>query len=216
MMNIKHPLLTAALIAIAVPALQGCLPAIATGMGAGTLMFLDRRTSGAYVEDEAIEWKAENRIGERFGDRAHVNAISFNRNVLLTGEAPDAAAKTEIEHIVAGLSNVRGVTNEVQIAGVSSYAARSNDAYITSKVKARFVEANRFAANHVKVVTEAGTVYLMGLVTRGEADAATDLARTTGGVQKVVRVFEYISDDEARRLDNRPPEPAPASTPRTK
>lgn len=215
-MNIKYPLLTAALIAVAVPALQGCFPAIATGVGAGTLMFLDRRTSGAYVEDEAIEWKAENRIGERFGDRAHVNAISFNRNVLLTGEAPDAAAKTEIEHIVAGLSNVRGVTNEVQIAGVSSYAARSNDAYITSKVKARFVEANRFAANHVKVVTEAGTVYLMGLVTRGEADAATDLARTTGGVQKVVRVFEYIADDEARRLDNRPPEPAPASAPRTK
>jgi len=184
-------------------ALQGCFPAVATGVGVGAVMIADRRTSGAYVEDEGIEWRTANRIRERFGDSVHVNVTSYNRNVLLTGEAPNEQARAELEQIARGVTNVRAVINEVRVAGISSLSARSNDALITSKVKARFVDAKTFGAHHVKVVTEAGTVFLMGLVTRREADLATEVARTTAGVSKVVRVFEYISEEEARRLDAR-------------
>ena len=185
----------------ALPVLQGCFPLVAGGVGAGAAMVADRRTSGAYVEDEGIEWRAASALRDRMGDAVHVNVTSFNRNVLLTGEAPSEAHRTEIERVVSGVSNVRGITNEVQVAGIASLTSRSNDSVITSKVKARFVDAATFGAHHVKVVTEASTVYLLGLVTRREADAATDVARTTSGVRKVVRVFEYITDQEARRLD---------------
>ena len=123
----------------------------------------------------------------------HINVTSYNRNVLLTGEAPDAGTKAQIEKIVREIPNVRGVVNEIQIAGVSSYSARGNDSYLTSKVKARFIDnGGNFSATQVKVVTEGSVVYLLGLVTRKEAEAAVEIARTTGGVQKVVRVFEYI------------------------
>lgn len=213
-MTLNRSLLAAALVAAAASSLSGCLPMVATGIGAGTLMIVDRRTSGAYVEDEAIEWKTRSRIGDHFGSRVNVNPTSYNRNLLLTGEVPDNAAKAEVERLATGVPNVRAVTNEVQVAGISSLASRGNDAYLTSKIKARFVEANRFSANHIKVVTEAGTVYLMGMVTRGEADAATDIARTTGGVLKVVRLFEYVSDEQARQLDNRPPEATRTAAPK--
>ena len=183
--------------------LQGCFPVVATGVGAGAAMIADRRTSGAYVEDEGIEWRTANRIRERFGDAVHVNVTSYNRNVLLTGEAPNEQVRVEIERIATGVANVRAVINEVRVAGISPLSARANDAVTTSKVKARFVDAQTFGAHHVKVVTEANTVFLMGLVTRREADLATEVTRTTAGVSKVVRVFEYISDDEARRLDAR-------------
>lgn len=183
--------------------LQGCFPVVATGVGVGAAMIADRRTSGAYVEDEGIEWRTGNRIRERFGDAVHVNVTSYNRNVLLTGEAPNEQVRVEIERIAAGVTNVRAVINEVRVAGISPLSARANDAVTTSKVKARFVDAQTFGPHHVKVVTEANTVFLMGLVTRREADLATEVARTTAGVSKVVRVFEYISDDEARRLDAR-------------
>jgi osmotically-inducible protein OsmY len=185
------------------PALQGCFPVVATGVGAGAAMIADRRTSGAYVEDEGIEWRAASRIRERFGDAVHVNVTSYNRNVLLTGEAPNEAVRSELELIAKGVPNVRAVINEVIVAGIAPLSARANDAVTTSKVKARFVDAQSFGAHHVKVVTEANTVFLMGLVTRREADLATEVARTTAGVAKVVRVFEYISEDDARRLDAR-------------
>jgi len=176
-------------------------------------MIADRRISENYIADEAIEDRALLRIGQRLGDRAHVNVTSYNLDVLLTGEAFDEAAKTEVQNIVQGVPNVKAVTNEIRVAPTSSLSARSNDTYITSKVKARFVEANRFSANNVKVVTEAGVVYLLGLVTRGEADAATEIARTTGGVTKVVRIFEYIAPDQAKKLDHRPAEPAKPAGP---
>ncbi|MEY3202242.1 MAG: hypothetical protein RIR70_1792 [Pseudomonadota bacterium] len=197
--------LTIALGCAVVPALQGCFPVVASGFGAGALLVADRRSSGAYIEDESIEWKTSNRIKDRFGSRVHVNATSFNRNVLLTGEVPDEDSRQEAEKLASGVANVRAVTNELQIAGASSLTSRSNDAYITSKVKARFVDANKFSPNHVKVVTENNIVYLMGLVTRKEADEATEIARTTGGAQKVVRVFEYIDEAQARDMDNLPP-----------
>jgi len=207
-MTLKRILAVAALAAAAVTALQGCVAVVATGVTAGALMAADRRTSGAYVEDQSIELKASGQIDSRFGDKVHINVTSYNRKVLLTGEAPDEAAKSAIEKITAEVPSVEVVTNDIQIAKPADMASRSNDAYITSKVKARFVEANKFYANNVKVVTEAGTVYLLGLVTRNEADAATEIARTTTDVRKVVRVFEYITEDQARKLDNRPPETA--------
>lgn len=186
------------------PVLAGCFGASVVGVGAGALLVADRRPSETYLTDESIELRAGNRIGEKFDKLAHVNATSYNRSVLLTGEVPDAAAKAEVEKIAGGVPNVKAISNEVQIAGVSTFGARSNDAYITSKVKARFLDANKFATNHVKVVSEAGVVYLLGLVTQRESDAAVEIARTTGGVQKVVRVFEIISEEQARQMDAQP------------
>ena len=204
----KKLILATTLISLSLPALQGCVPAVATGVGAGALMIVDRRPGETYLADEAIEIRALNRINEKFGDKVHVNVTSYNMKVLLTGEVPDAGIKDDLEKSVAGVTNVKGVTNEVTVGASSSFGARSNDTYITSKVKARFIDANKFQANHVKVVTEAGAVYLLGLVTRKEGDDAAEIARTTAGVKKVVRVFEYIEFKDAQRLDNRAPEDA--------
>lgn len=180
------------LIVSVLPLLHGCA-AVAVGgaTAAGMIMADDRRTVGTITEDQGIEFKASNRIGQKFGN-AHINVTSYNRMLLLTGEVTGAAAKSEIEKISRAVENVRGVYNETQVAGNSSLTARANDAYLTSKVKARFLDARKFDVVHVKVVTEANTVYLLGLVTRKESNDATELARTTGGVQRVVRVFEYL------------------------
>jgi osmotically-inducible protein OsmY len=174
-------------------ALQGCAAAVvATGAGVAGVSAADRRTTGIQVEDESIELKASNRISSKLGDQVHINVTSYNRNVLLTGEAPTEALRAEAEKLTASVENVRAVTNEVAISGISTFGSRSNDTYITSKVKARFVDQGKFSPLDVKVVTENGVVYLMGLVTHAEAEQATEIARTTGGVRKVVKVFEYI------------------------
>ena len=178
---------------LALPLVQGCGALLAgTAAATGVVISQDRRTVGALTEDEGIELKAAGRIGERFKDGVHVNVTSYNRMVMLTGEVPDAAARTEVERIAWAVENVRGVHNEMAVAGVSSYTVRSNDAIITTKVKARFLDSQKFNPLHVKVVTENSIVYLMGLVRKQEASDATDIARTTSGVQKVVRVFEFI------------------------
>lgn len=203
---------TAVALSVLIPALVGCFGAVAVGAGSGALMLADRRVSESYLADEGIELRTANRISERFGDKAHVNVTSYNRMVLLTGEVPDAAAKAEAEKIATTVPNVKSISNELAIAGPASFGSRSNDTYITSKVKARFVDHNQFAANHVKVVTEAGVVFLLGLVTQAEANAAVEIARTTGGVLKVIRVFEIISPEQAKKLDNpNPPPPAPVA-----
>lgn len=185
---------TLILLAALVPVLSGCFGAAAVGVGAGALVYADRRPSETMMTDEGIEIRAGNRISEKFGGNTHVNVTSYNRTVLLTGEVPDAAAKAEVEKVVSGVANVKAISNELQIGTVSTLSNRSNDAYITSKVKARFIDANQFAANHVKVITENGVVYLMGLVYPKEAAAAVEVARTTAGVQKVVRVMEVMTD----------------------
>lgn len=174
--------------------LQGCVPLIVAGAGTGALMASDRRTTGTYIEDEGIENKANTRIYEQYKTGVHLNVTSFNRHVLLTGEVPDDATKAGVEKIVAGVPNVKGVSNEIGVANTSGLSSRGSDTVITSDVKLRFLDkANgRFQTDHVKVVTERGTVYLMGIVTHKEAEAATEIASTTGGVQKVVRVFEYM------------------------
>jgi osmotically-inducible protein OsmY len=171
--------------------LQACVGVAVVGGGAAALSAMDRRTTGTQIEDERIELIVSNRSGEKFGDKAHVNVTSYNRSVLLTGEVPDDKARAEAEKIVHGVPNVRSVTNDLQVAGLSSLTARATDSTITGKVKARFVDANKFNAVHVKVVTEASVVYLLGIVTETEANTAVEIARTTGGVRKVVRIFEY-------------------------
>ena len=189
----KLRIITLALTIALPPLLQGCLPVVAAGAGAGVLVATDRRTSGTYLEDEGIEVKTGGRISDKYKDRVHINITSYNRTVLLTGEVPTAEIKADIEKIAGEVTNVKSVANEVQVAAITSLSARGNDGYITSKVKARFVDANKFSANHVKVVTEAGAVYLLGMVTRQEADDAVEVARTTGGVIKVVKLFEYLA-----------------------
>jgi osmotically-inducible protein OsmY len=157
----------------------------------------DRRSTGTMIDDEGIELRATNRIEERFKKTVHVNVTSYNRTVLLTGEVPNQAAKAEIERIAAGAGLVRSVTNELQVIDATSLGSRANDATITGKVKARFVDAAKFSALMVKVVTENSVVYLMGIVTEAEANEAVELARTTGGVKKVVKVFEYCRPSDA-------------------
>jgi osmotically-inducible protein OsmY len=174
-------------------ALQGCVPIVATGVGAGAMMAADRRTTGAYIEDQEIETKASNRITEQYKDKVHVNVTSYNRHALITGEVPDDATRTNVERIVASVANVKAVSNELLVSGNSSMSSRANDALITSNVKLRFLDNKKaFNADQVKVVTEDGTVYLMGLVFHKEGDAAAQIASTTSGVQKVVKVFEYL------------------------
>ncbi|MGA8049668.1 MAG: BON domain-containing protein [Burkholderiales bacterium] len=206
----RNDLLLAILIPVAAVSLQGCVGAVAVGAGAAVVSAQDRRTTGTQVDDEGIELRASNQIGDRYGDKVHVNVTSYNRSVLLTGEVPDQAVKDGIEKIVLAVPNVHSVTNELQIAGLSSMPARTNDSYITSKVKTRFLDAGRFNPVHVKVVTEAGAVYLLGIVTEKEAADAVEIARTTGGVLKVVKVFEYCQPtDPICRPSEKPKEEQP-------
>jgi osmotically-inducible protein OsmY len=188
-MKMRDLRLLASFIIIAL--LHGCAAAVVGGVGTAVLVAEDRRTVGTVTEDQGIETKAASRISERFKD-PHVNITSYNRMVLLTGEAPDAATRSEVEKIARAVENVRGVYNEIAVSGNTALSARTNDSYLTSKVKARFIDQQKFNAIHVKVVTEANVVYLLGLVKRKEADDATEIARTTGGVQKVVKLFDYL------------------------
>ncbi|MDH4323923.1 MAG: BON domain-containing protein [Betaproteobacteria bacterium] len=186
--------------AVALPLLQGCVEMMVVGTGVAVATVEDRRTTGAQLEDRGIELRAANRIDDRLGERVHVNVTSFNRYVLLTGEVADEATRAEVEGLARAVPNVLGVSNDLQIAGKSSTTSRSNDTLITSKVKARFADANRFNIFHVKVVTEAAVVYLLGIVTEQEAADAVEIARTTAGVRKVVKLFEYCkSTDEVCR-----------------
>lgn len=185
-------LITNLVLAVALSAqLSACVPVIIGGVAAGGAMAADRRTSGIYVEDENIELKGSKMIADALGAEAHVNITSYNRIVLLTGEAPNDAAKTQAETLTKGITNVRSVTNEIAVMPKTSVGSRGNDTYLTSKVKAKFLADGRFPANVVKVVSENSVVYLMGLVSRAEAQFATEIASNTDGVSKVVKVFEY-------------------------
>jgi osmotically-inducible protein OsmY len=173
--------------------LNGCIPLAITGVAATAQIATDRRTTGAQLDDELIEDKAIAQIADRLKSDMHINVTSYNGITLLTGEVATEAAKNEVAQIVRSMPKVRIVQNEIVIGPTSSFSARTNDTLITSKVKARFVEAHNFQINHVKVVTERSVVYLMGIVRRDEGDAAAQTARTTSGVERVVKVFEYIS-----------------------
>ena len=194
--------------AAVVGSLSACVPLVVGGAVVGTLVVIDRRTSGTQLEDEGIEFRASNRIKEVIGDKGHVNVTSYNRQVLLTGEVPTAKDRELVEKAVAGVDNVRSVVNELAVMPNSTLTQRSNDTLITGKVKASFVDAKDISLNAFKIVTERNTVFLMGRVTPREVARATEIARGVGGVEKVVRVFEIISEDELR---NMLPQPAPAS-----
>jgi len=173
--------------------LGGCIEAaIIGGAATGAAMISDRRPAEVVLGDERVEITAYSRLNQRLNEKAHVNVTSYNYTILLTGEVPDAKAKEESEKIVAQIERVKGVVNEIQVAGPSSLQSRGNDTFLTGRVKTAFVGPQKFSPLNVKVVTEAGVVYLLGLVTRKEADDATEIARGIGGVQKVVRVFEYL------------------------
>lgn len=175
------------------PILGGCIAAAVVGAGAaGAAVGLDRRTTGAYTDDETIEWKTSLAIREKFGETAvHINVTSFNRIVLLTGEAPTEEMRQEIQKIAQRIESVRDVRNEIAVGKPTELQSWSDDSYITSKVMANMLGAKDVNQYHVKVVTENGVVYLMGLVTRKEGDAAAQVASATSGVKRVVKVFEY-------------------------
>jgi osmotically-inducible protein OsmY len=174
----------------AVLVLAGCPAAIIGGGAVAYGTIEDRRTSGTMIDDDSIETRISRGVRERYGENTHVNVTSFNRSVLLTGEVPEEARRTEIEKLAQGAGNVRNIANELQVGTPSSLGARANDSYITTKVKGRILDSNKVNPIHVKVVTEAGVVYLMGIVTEQEAADAVDVARNTGGVVKVVRIFD--------------------------
>jgi osmotically-inducible protein OsmY len=197
---------TLALALLAGAGLSACAPLLFSGAAVGVLMATDRRTSGAQIEDEGIELRSASRIRDSLTDRAHVNIASYNRKVLLTGEVPTAEDKQLVEQIVSRVDNVRAVVNELAVMGNTSLTQRSTDSLITGKVKASMVDAKDLFANAFKVVTERGTTYLMGRVSQREGDRATEIARGTSGVLKVVRIFETVSEEELKALL---PPPAP-------
>ncbi|AVP56275.1 BON domain-containing protein [Pulveribacter suum] len=198
--------------------LSACAPlVIGGGAMVGTLMAIDRRTAGTQVEDEGIELRAASRIRETLGDRAHINVTSYNRQVLLTGEVATAEDGQKAEQIVRGVENVLSVVNDLGIMPPSSLTQRSNDTFITGKVRASLVDAKDLTASAFKVVTERNVVYLMGRVTQREAKRSAEIARGVNGVRKVVRAFEVISEEELQRQLAQPApvtqDPAAASAP---
>lgn len=210
---LRRWLVGAALVTPCFLALQGCeLAVLGAAGGVAYSIAEDRRTSGVQYDDESIQLRAQSRISERFGDKAHITVTSFNRMALLTGEAPEEGMRAQIAKIVESVPSVRAITNEVQISLPTPRASRINDEFISSKVKAQLIgKANPV---YVKVVTEAGVVYLMGVVTEQEASDAVEIARTTSGVRKVVKIFEYCkAGEEVCRPHPKgtPPPPAPAT-----
>ena len=189
-------------------ALSACAPLMIGGAFVGGMMASDRRTSGSQVEDEGIELRANNRIKENLGERVHVNVTSYNRQVLLTGEVPSEQDKQRVERVVAGVENVRSIVNELGVVGSSTLTQRASDSLVTGQVKASLLDAKDIFSNAFKVVTERGTVYVMGRVTQREATRATEIISGIGGVMKVVRILEIISEDELNAIA-----PAPASAP---
>ena len=182
---------------VAATTLSACAPLLIVGaILGGSLVVTDRRTSGTQIDDQAVELKSIRRITDVIGDRGHVNVTSYNRLVLITGEVPTEADKAAVEQAVARIDNVRSIVNELTLAAPSSLSARSNDTLLTSKVKASMVDAKDIQANAFKVVTERSVVYLMGRVTEREAGRAADVSRGVSGVQKVVKVFEVVSEGE--------------------
>lgn len=202
-------LMAAGLVVAALGAtLSACAPLMVAGAATGALVVVDRRTSGAQLDDQSIELRAGNRVKDQIGEgRARVAVTSYNRRVLLTGEASSEAVKTQIGQIVSQLENVKEVINELGVTSSPSFKERATDTLITGRIKASLVDAKDISASAFKVTTERGTVYLLGRVTQREADRATSIARNTSGVARVVRAFEMVTEAELAGLQT---QPAPA------
>nr|WP_290417919.1 BON domain-containing protein [Massilia sp. YIM B02443] len=184
--------------------LSGCFGLIVGAGVAGAMSTVDRRTIGAQTEDKAINVKAEIKMNQIAGSNGHINVTSFNRKVLLTGEVRDEAMKQAAEREVRAIENVVSVINELEISGASSYTSRSSDALITAKVKTSLVDMKTVSAVSFKVTTERGVVYLMGVVTPREGNIAADVAKGVSGVTRVVKIFEYIGEEDPRATQNNP------------
>lgn len=204
MSKLRSSILAVSLACTALVGLQGCVAVVVGGAVMGTLAATDRRTFGAQTEDKAIVLKGEMAVKRALGDAAHVNVNSFNRRALLTGEVADEAARQAAEKEIKAIQGVMSVQNELAISGLSNFSARSSDVVITTKVKASLVDAKDLYSSAFKVITEAGDVYLMGRVTQREGNAAASIAAGVAGVRKVVKVFEYISEDELKTLLAKP------------
>jgi osmotically-inducible protein OsmY len=184
--------LAVSMLVVPLALLAGCVPVMIAGAAGGAAMVAtDRRSAGAQVDDEAIELKMNTQATSEFGERIHLNVTSYNGIVLLTGEVPDQDTLKKVGTLAKNIEKVRVVHNEMVVGPNSDFSARSNDTYITSKVKTRMLEANKFPPNVVKVVTERGVVYMMGIVSKEEGDAAAEIAATTAGVARVVKFFQY-------------------------
>ncbi len=202
--TMKLSLLSLVLTGAVMSGLSGCAPLIVGGAVMTGVVATDRRTAGTQLEDEAIELKVASAIRQNLGDRVHLNVTSYNRQVLLSGEATAAADRERAEKLAQSQENVRAVVNDLAVMAASSLTQRTKDTVTTSQIKAAFIDAKDLQSNTLKVVTERGIVYLMGRVTQREAKRATDIARGVGGVAKVVRVFEDISEEELKRLSQPP------------
>ena len=202
-MQTPHTIRVALLILGLLPTLHACVPALlVTGTAATMISVHDRRSTGTQADDETSEWKGSNRLPAEYRERAHVNFTAFNRNLLLTGEVPSDEARQAIAAMAEKIEGIRLVHNELVVAPPAAFSSRSNDAFVSSKFKARLLESNQLSANHIKTITEHGTLFLMGLVNEREAKVAIAIARTTDGVRKVVNVLEIIPEEETRRIDN--------------
>lgn len=217
--SIGRALVIGALAGTLATSLSGCLPVIIGAVAYSSYAATDRRSLGAQTDDKVIAIRAEDQLGDRFGAAAHVTVTSFNRRVLLTGQVLDDPSKVEAERIVRQSPEVKDVVNALTLSAPSSYGERSNDAFITTQVKTAMINHSDLFANAYKVVTERGVVYLMGLVTQREGDYGADIARGVSGVQSVVKVFDYISEDDLQRMQTQavptdnPPAPPPGATP---
>lgn len=195
-------------------ALTACVPLVVGGaLAGGTLVATDRRTSGAQLDDEAIELRAGSRIRTELGTRVRVSVTSYNRQVLLTGEVPNLADKELVEQVVSKVDNVASVVNELAVLNSPTLMERSSDGLLTGRVKAALLDTKDLHFNTFKVVTERGVTYLMGRVTQREADLAGEVVRTTPGVRKVVRIFEIITPEELQRIQVAAPAAAPEPGP---
>lgn len=199
-------------LATALPALNGCATAVVATGGVGALALHDRRSFGTLTDDESTEWKAAARVPEKYRDSAHLNFTSYNRKLLITGEVPNEQARQEIMASLRPIEGIRQIHDESAVMPPSSLAARSRDSLTDAKVKARLIDDKQLSANHIKVVTERGTTYLLGLVSDREARIATEIARTTDGVRRVVSLFEILGDAELRRVNPPPNAPAPVES----
>ncbi len=211
--HFKRVLVVGAAAAVLSGLLAACAPLIVgSAMVGGALVATDRRTSGAQLEDEGIELRSANRLREALGERGHINVNSYNRQALLTGEVPSAQDKLLAEQTVAKVENVRAIVNELAVMGNSTLTQRSSDVLVAGRVRAALVDAPDLYANAFQLVVERGTVHIMGRVTQREADRATTVVRNVSGVQKVVRVFEIISEQELQRMLPQPAKPGNTTT----
>ena len=196
----------------ALTALSGCGLLLVGGAVGGAMSIADRRTTGAQTEDAGIELKGGSRMSSVFGDTVRIYVTSYNRKVLLTGEVKDEATRLKAENEIRGVENVQSVVNEIQIVTfLPSFSERSKDVYLTSRVRAQLVGTRDIYSSSFKIETESGIVYLMGRVSQREGNTAAEAVRTVSGVIKVIKVFEYIDEDEVKKYQAKPPPADPAS-----